>query len=114
MEYQIQERKMSSNVIERKPPGKKSWEVFIMCSHPKKDGDMMIDRIFNMLVPKVKDLEDIEDIEDTTEDDIKVLAQLMNGARAEGLLTEVIWSALQCNSGTVKEKIIYGYNEWIK
>lgn len=106
IEYALQKRAMSSNVITRKLPGNKKPEVFIMCSHPKKDGDKMIARILEMLNPELH----AED----TEDDLKVIAQLMNGAREEGLLTEVIWSALQCNSGSIRDKIIYGYNEWIK
>jgi len=49
IKYRLQLRKCATNAIERKLPGNKHWEVFIMGSHPKKEVDLVIDKILKEL-----------------------------------------------------------------
>lgn len=49
----------------------------------------------------------------TPTEEVQLIKTAIEVASTHGLLTEVIWSALQA-SGTIEEKLDFGINEWIK
>jgi hypothetical protein len=57
-------------------------------------------------------IEDILPEEDTTSDEMNAIASMLSRANKQGLLTEVIWSALQSSSKNIPAKCMYGLMEW--
>lgn len=53
-----------------------------------------------------------EDFDEVVHSEMIAISDMISAAEREGLLAEVIWSALSLQQGTIHEKCMVALNEW--